>query len=804
VIAAFSQRPLLLPLCSFAGGIVSAGVFGLSLPGYLFPVSLVLALAVVFLRSAPPFAIAMGLMFFVAGNLLPQPALRGDPAERALLERHAGEVLLVEGRVVRRPETRDNGSRVLIRPVHVFSGRTGLSLRGDIMLRVEEGRVDLLSGDLVRFSGRLRAPRNFGIPGEFDAERHFAMQGIVATSYAKNMDGVVLIRRGGDSLQRRFDAMADRIGTFIMASVPAVEGGILKALVVGDSSDIPGEVRDAYSRTGVNHILSISGFHVGIIALVLFQAWYALSRLFPPLLLHFNLRRLAPVLSLPLIFSYMFVSGASPATARSVLMLLCLMVGMVLEREFDHFNSLVLAAFVLLLANPANLFDISCQLSFLALWGLMVLTPLLVPLFRVEEGGAAYRLVRFFAASLAAVAVTLLPVAYYFQQSTLTGLLSNFFIVPLLGYGAVVLGFASLPLIWLFPAGAGWLLGCAALLVGLSNRIIAWLDRLPLLPDFNVTRIDLVLLLAAMLLLTILSGCRRKLGVLTGMPLMLISLHLVPIPSGEKVVRLDFLSVGQGESTLVTFADGSRMLIDGGGALHDNGWDPGRRLLIPCLRRMGVKRIDYLVLSHPHPDHLQGLRAVAETLPVGEFWETGVAGGGDDYHALKRVLAQRHVPVRRLDANTPPFRIPGAAITIFSPDPGMLAVTSPPDLNETSLVMRIDAGRFSALFTGDIGTATESLLLRHPANLRATVLKVPHHGSRHSALPEFFRAVSPQVALIGAGYRNGFGLPSAVVLDELSRTAGLICRTDLDGTVTVETSNDGENLVISSVKRHFN
>jgi len=743
----------------------------------------------------------MSILFFVAGNLLPQPALRGDPAERALIESHSGELLLVEGRVVRRPEVRDNGTRVLIRPVHVLSGRTGLPLRGDIMLRVEEGRVDLLSGDLVRFSGRLRTPRNFGIPGEFDAERHFALQGVIATSHAKNMDGVVLMRRGGDSLQHLFDLLAARIGTFIMAAVPGVEGGILKALVVGDSGDIPREVSDAYSRTGVNHILSISGFHVGIIAIVLFQAWFALSRLYPSLLLHFNLRRFAPIMSLPLIFSYMFLSGAAPATARSVLMLLCFMVGMLLEREFDRFNSLVLAAFVLLLANPANLFDISCQLSFLAIWGLMVLTPLLVPLFRSEEGGASYRLVQFFAASLAAVAVTLLPVAYYFQQSTLTGLLGNFFIVPLLGYGAVVLGFASLPLIWIFPTGAGWLLGCAALLVELSNCIIARLDLLPLLPDFSVTRVDLALLLAGMLLVTILADRRHRLGVLAAMPLIIVSLHLAPFPGGDKGVRLEFLSVGQGESTLLTFADGSRMLIDGGGALHDNGWDPGKRLLIPCLRRMGVKRIDYMVLSHPHPDHLQGLRAVAETLPVGEFWETGVGGGGDDYRALKSVLEQRHVPVRRLDASTVPFLIPGATVTILSPDPGMLAAS--PDLNETSLVMRIDAGRFSALFTGDIGIDTESMLLRHPARLRATVLKVPHHGSRHSVMPEFFRAVSPQVALIGAGYRNGFGLPSAEALDELSRCAGRVCRTDLDGTVTVEISNDSEKLVISGFKRHF-
>jgi len=802
VIFPFSQRPLLIPLCSFAGGIASAGAFGLSLPDYLLPLAILFAVVAAFIHPAPPFVVALNLVFLVAGNLAPQAALRGNPAEKALLELHAGEMLLVEGRVVRRPETRENGSRIQVRPNHVFSGNEKLSLSGDIMLRVEEGRADLSSGDLVRFSGRLRAPRNYGTPGEFDAERYFALKGIVATSFARSMESVILVRRGGDSLQRRFDSMAARIGAFIMERVPAGEGGILKALLVGDSSDIAKELRDAYSRTGVNHILSISGFHVGIIAIALFQAWFVISRIFPALLLYVNLRRVAPLMSLPLIFSYMYISGAEPATARSVLMLVFLVAGLMLEREFDHLNSLVLAAFALLLIDPGNLFDISFQLSFLALWGLIILTPLLVPLFRVAEGGMPYRLVRFFAASVAAVFVTLLPVAYYFHQATLTGLVSNFFIVPLLGYGAVVLGFASLPLIWLFPLGAGWLLAAAALLVKLSNRIIARLDELPLLPDPGVTGVDIALLIAGLLLMTLLAERSARLRVLAAVPLILVFIHQLPSPAAGGGVRLDFFSVGQGESTLLTFADGRRMLIDGGGALHDSGWDPGKSLLLPGLRRLGVERIDYLVLSHPHPDHLQGLAAVAENLPVGEFWETGV-GSGDAYLGLRRVLESHGVKIRRLDSGRPPLMIPGGKVTVLFPDRGALA-GSPADLNETSLVMRIDAGSFSALFTGDIGIETESALLREPAKLRADILKVPHHGSRHSVLPEFFRAVSPQVALIGAGYRNSFGLPSPAMLDALSATGAVICRTDLDGTVTVKAVNDSENLVISSVKRQFN
>lgn len=755
-------------------------------------------------RSGIPLAIASALLLFVAGNRILQPSLAGNPGEGQQLEQNAGRVLLVEGRVAGRPDNRDGGSRIIIWPEHVVADGVMLPLAGDILLRVAEGRTGLLSGDLVRFAGRLRAPRNYGIPGEFNAERYYALKGVAATSFVKSAGDILLIRCGKMSLQRRFDAMAAQAGTFIMASVPGAGGGILKALLIGDCNDIPGELKDAYSRTGVNHILSISGFHVGIIALALFQLWFAISRLFPSLLLRWNVRRFASTLSLPLVFAYLFISGAAPATSRSVLMLAFYMVGLVLEREFDHLNALVLAALLLLLFNPAYIYDVSFQLSFLALWGIMALAPLFVSLCGGPGRGRGSALIRFLAASLAAVAVTLLPVAYYFQQSTLTGLLSNFVIVPLLGYGAVVSGFIALPLIWLCPPVAKVLLSFSAQFVNISNWAIGQLDRLPLLPDFAPSELTIAIFLSGLLLLTLAPRREQKLWTLAVLPPLLVALQLLPLSRREPGVRIDFFSVGQGESTLLTFADGQRMLIDGGGALHDSGWDPGRRLLLPCLRRMGVKRIDYLVLSHPHPDHLQGLVAVAETLPVGEFWETGVPGEGDDYRALQRILAMRHVPVRAMSAALPALRVGGARITILSPVDARAAAADVSDVNDSSLVMRVEDGRFSALFTGDIGIATETLLLRTPENLRATVLKVPHHGSRYSALPEFFAAVSPKIALVGAGYHNGFGLPSRDAVDELAAIRCDLYRTDLDGTITVKSVSDGESLVISSVKRHFN
>lgn len=804
MIAALRLRPLLLPLCFFAAGIAVAGTGGFSLPEYALPLVVAIAGLLIIVPGGNLFPVAMAALLFVCGNLLLQPSLAPNPDKTVLLERSAGNLLLVEGVVVQRPEAREDGVRIMVRLEHVFSASEELPLDGLVLLRVGAGGRSYLSGDRVRFYGKLRAPRNFGIPAEFDAERYFALKGVVATSFVKSDAEILLVRQAVEAgFQRHFDAMAKKIGAFITARLPGPEGGVLKALLIGDAGDIPQELKDAYSRTGVNHILSISGFHVGIVAIGLFQFWFVVFRVFPRLLLYFNFRRSACLLSFPLILYYMLLSGSAPATARAVLMLGFLMIGLFLEQESDNLNSLILAAFILLMARPANMYDISFQLSFLALWGILALTPLLMSRFQGGAGKKWHGLLVFFAASLAAIAATFIPVACYFQQSSLTGLLSNFFIVPLLGYGAVISGFAAVPFIWLLPAVAGALLALAGLLVTASNAIIAQLDRLPLLPVFSPTPLDVTLFLGALLFISLSGNIRRKTMVMTVVPLLLVALHQVPAATGNFRLKIDFLSVGQGESSLITFADGKVMLIDGGGPLHDSGWDVGKRLLLPALRKIGVSRVDYLVLTHPHPDHLQGVLAVAENLPVGEFWETGIQGG-DDYRRLKNALLVRNVPTRTISAASVPLELSGATVRFIHPLPGKDGPEQSLDVNDDSMVLRLETPGFSALFTGDIGCGAEKRLLERPEYLHATVLKVPHHGSRYSAYPAFYRAVSPEIALVGAGYNNSFGLPSAEVITALGKTGCRIYRTDLDGTISLSLPLNGKNLVISTLKRHFN
>lgn len=778
-------------------GLCAAHHLSVELPDPVLWIALASAGATLFLRSRITFTLLLTLFFFTWGTGALKPFLAPDlPADHIARQITSGPVI-VEGVVDSRPEGTDAGQRIFLQTERVVSGTEERRASGRLLLFVKEGRATFLSGDRIRFSARLRQPENYGLPGEFDYRRHLAYREVFATAFVPQADRIVLMREGvGFPVRRWFDKAAVRLGSFIEDRFPR-EGGVLKALLVGDRGSVSTATNDAYARAGVNHILSISGFHVGVIGIVLYQLLFRLLSLSERCALRWNLRRLALVATLPPIVFYLFLSGAAPATVRSVVMLAAFTVALVLERESNPLDTLVLAAFAILACFPQDLFDLSFQLSFLALWGLVVLPPVLMHPFRAVENRIAGKLILFLAASVAATVVTLLPVAHTFHRASLAGIAANFLIVPLLGYGAVIAGFAALPLVPLVPGAAWALLWLAAAMVRISDAIIALMARIPPVPLRSVSPVELAVFYLCLTALTIVS-CERMRRGLCGATVAVLLLFHIPASAGNGRLTVTFLSLGQGESTLVTFPNGKRMLVDGGGSLYEGGMDVGERLLAPALWTMGVDGIDYVVMTHPHPDHMKGLAAVAASFPIGEFWEGEAWSGGADYDRLKWLLADRGVAVRRVDASTPAFAIDGVTVEPLWPT----ARGGEEDANEESLVLRLSYGSTAVLLTGDIGQPAEARLLAAPARLRCTVLKVPHHGSRHSSSEEFLDAASPRVALISAGKRNSFGLPAAQTLERLDRRRIVVYRTDRDGTIEVESDGRSET-VRTAAHGHF-
>jgi competence protein ComEC len=256
-------------------------------------------------------------------------------------------------------------------------------------------------------------------------------------------------------------------------------------------------------------------------------------------------------------------------------------------------------------------------------------------------------------------------------------------------------------------------------------------------------------------------------------------------------LRVDFMDVGQGDAAVVTSPTGKTVLIDGGprGAGRD---------LASFLGDRGVGPIDLVLLTHRHADHLGGLAEVIERRGALIFLDAPVANPGTAYAALLDVLERQQVAVRQAETGRSVDLGGGARLLLLGP-PRPLITHAHSVVNANSVVARLDYGRVRVLFTGDAEGPTERWLIDAGADLRATVLKVAHHGSRTSSTAAFVDAVRPEVAVISVGGHNGFGHPAAETIDRLERAGARIYRTDLDGSITIET--DGERLEVRAGRR---
>lgn len=786
-----------MPLSSLVAGVVLADLCDVAPPSWPAAALLAVTFAACFVRSRFPFTLSIAALFMVWGALSMKPFLRPDDELGAFVR---DRPVTVDGCVDARVEgAASGGSRVYLGVERVTDAEREYAACGRLLVYVKNGRPKLFTGDRVRLATRLRKPRSLGVPGEIDYARRLAYLGVFETGFVPEADDLVLLR-SGTGWRHDIDVLAGRLGNFIMSAEPGPEGGVLKALLLGDRGDLSEPLQESFSRGGVNHILSISGFHVGVLFLTLFNGLYFLARRSEWLALHVRLRQGVLITSLPVVFFYLFLSGAAPATQRSVLMIFAAVAALHLKRELDPVNTIMLAACAILFAAPEILFDVSFQLSFLAIWGLAVLAAPLSGMVAAKGWVLRWTLL-LFAASAAAILATFVHVAYYFRRVSLIGLAANLIVVPLMGYGAVVLGLLGLAASGVGEEPARQLLHLAALLVRWADLIVTCLSRAPVLEGYAPGRLDLLLSCLTLFVVTFVSSLPQRVAAAS---LLLFALLLRAAPASsapESAMRIYFLSVGQGDAALIRLPAGKWMLVDGGGNATDTEARIGARVLVPALRALSVRRIDYLVLSHEHPDHLQGVVHLAAYFEVGQFLASPLLFRSVETQQLKWILNARGVPFRSLDPDEAPLPVGGALLRPLWPDAD--SGESRTDANEASLVFRLSYGYSAVLFTGDIGADAERGLLARRAVEPCSLLKVAHHGSRYSSSATFLAAARPAAAVISAGYRNTFRLPAPATLLRLQRQGIRVYRTDQEGTIIAVCKSDG-TLTITTPLGHFN
>ena len=827
------REPLLAPLAALAAGILLSRILGFDPHELIWPPAALILLAGLAYRKKlrrAALLCLLGLLIF-AGALIdtlhrpgPLPQLDVQPRETVLLA----------GCVVDPPGSYEGREQFVV--------ELAPRARANVNLYLKEGEEPpaLRYGQLVELEGRVRQPHNFNNPGSFDyagylARRHIYW-GISVSSPQR-----IKIQQGscGSKLQsvlfRMRTAALDRLDT-LYPNKPQ-EVAMLRANLLGDASKLERVWKDEFRRTGTYHALVISGLHLTVLAACL---------LFLFRILNLSLGMTLLLTSIAAWF-YAFVTTSNTPVLRAACGLTLYLLGRYFFRRPRVLNILAFTAIAFLIVDPDQLFDPSFHLSFLSV---AIIAALAVPFlertsapyqralsgladpgrdlhlrpavaqFRLElrllsetiwlwtklpkqwslipMGGVLRILLYGYELALVSAIIQIglaLPMAAYFYRVSFTGLLANPIVVSLMSL-AVPVGYLAMLTGWSLPVHAAeWLVAAS---LRLAAHFAAWEPawRVPP-PPFWVFAAFLASLLAVAITVRILKRWRFPALISLSAAWIVLVIHPFAPRIHPGALELTAIDVGQAESLLVGLPDGPLMLVDGGGIPTYGGrakprLEIGEDVVAPYLWSRSIRKVNVLVSTHAHEDHIGGLFALMENFQPTELW-TGAVPESPPWTHLRSEALKRGIKIVELREGRN-FLYGGARFNVLAPAPEY----EPAELarNSDSLVVRMSYGEHSFLLTGDAERRTEELMLDRGLIQPTDVLKVGHHGSRTSSTEALLNSARPLFALISCGYENSFGFPHPELIDRLHYQGTLLLRTDLDGASTIRT--DGRRFQVET------
>jgi competence protein ComEC len=582
------------------------------------------------------------------------------------------------------------------------------------------------------------------------------------------------------SLSSKIQEYRYRLNKYIGENFKKDSGDFIASITTGRTTNMSEELRDSFNKTGLTHILSISGSHFGLFSVFLFSIFSFLIKASPYRLLQritifITPSQAAAILCLPFMLAYLGLSGGSVPAVRSFIMICLFLLGLIIGRKGFWLNSLLFAAFVIVVWEPESIFSLSFQLSFLAVLFIGFSLENKEDEKRDNEKKKTRRVFRYVKNSvlltLSASIGTAPLVAYYFHYYSVISPISNLFIAPLIGFILIPLSVISSFLFlitghFMFTPIVSAVSDMSLLLVKIFSHVPFADIKIPAFPPI------VVLLFYAGFIFYFLLNKRRYTLVIPFVPI-IIYLSLSIFERNE--LNITYLDVGQGDSSVIELPDGKTMVIDTG--------KTGRETA-SFLKYIGKNTVDVLILSHIHIDHTGGLDYIAKRFEVKELWDGGRLIYPQDFITHMKV---KHRTLNRGDM----VEGKGYSIYIFHPYPEFYTMygSESVEVDNDSLVLKIKGNNKSFLFTGDINEEAEENISHLGNWLKSDILKVPHHGSKNSAYEPFLNTVSPDIAIISVGRDNPFGHPHPETLDALYGVE--IFRTDLDGAIKIKESING-------------
>ena len=738
------------------------------------------------------------IALFLCGALRFAATPTGDDIQSYIGQESAS----VRGIVIDEPEPGNASVKLTVRVNEINGGKAS----GTLLLYTE--RYPSYSyGDLILATGTIEEPPD-DING-FNYRAYLARQGIYTTLYYPNVEQVVQ----GHAPQpwQAIYTLRHRLGEALRSALPEPEASLARGILLGLRGDIPPAMTEAFQRSGTTHILAISGQNMAIIAGIVLSI---ATRLFG------KRRPTYFILTMAVLWLYALLAGMSAPVLRAVIMVSIYLLGMYLGRQRSGLTAVAFSAAIMIGLNPTLLWQISFQLSFSAVLGLILLTPIF------QDWLSRLKMPKLLAESaacgLGAVIATLPLTTYYFGYTSLVTLPATFF--ASIALPAIIVITAIIAVTGLF-----WMQ---------AARVLGWIDWLLLkyfvlavkgfaaIPNASVgigaIPVWLVYIYYAFIaaIMRLWSMIKRRLPVkedkvdkkekkahiptplkwaigALSIAAILVWAAVFSAPTGGKL-QVSFLDVGQGDAILITSPDNRCIMIDGGPNPETACLGLGEAL--PFWERS----IDLAVITHPHDDHVSGLIEIARRYDVKEvlaspdsFVKAEGTNASPAYDEFRSLIAERHIEYVAAEAGQIIDIGGGATIEVLNPPAQPLEGTSS-DADNNGVVLRIAMGNVSFLLSADLYADGELRLVYDRAKLSSTVLKVGHHGSKYSTDSEYLDTVAPQAAVISVGANNRFGHPNASIVDRLARAVGndMVFTTMDRGTITFTT--DGKRLWVKT------
>lgn len=701
----------------------------------------------------------------------------------------------VKGIVSNQPQNYSKGKKIELETFELIANKNSIQVIGKILVYLKDFEKIPSYGDSVQIFAKVYAPRNARNPGEFDFQKFLAQKGIYGTAYLNNQKQLQVLGSSERNfvwaeiifpLREKVNKVFHKLYTFNSA-------GFLSGIILGDKSEISAEIKEDFANSGIIHLLAVSGLHVGFIALIILT--------------------LGSILRLPLggnvfllFFSLLFYSlltDLRPSVVRASLMLFIFYLGTYLQRRSNGLNSVSAAGILILIFAPSQAFDLGFQLSFSAVFGILILEPMIWQRVRMkfqilqnDEKFISKFLVFFVRLGLVSITAqlgTLVPVLLYFGKIPIGGVLTNFFAIPLAGFivGVGVFTLIIFPIEFLAKIYAS----ANELFISSLFKIAEFFGSFDFLVWHLRNPSKIELLLAGLFVVLILcifkfGSKKRNLAILTYC--LIFASYLTLQQFQNEKLKVTFVDVGQGDASLIQFPNGKTWLYDGG--ISRFNFDSGEKIILPLLEFYEIDTLDAVLVSHPDADHLGGIVKVLEEFPVKKVFDSGQKHSSKLFRKYERILKEKQIPRRRPQLSEE-IKIGEVRIIFVHPSFDFVAENgeSLSDKNNGSLSLQMVFDESEILFLGDCEQEAEiSIVEKFGKKLESDLLKVGHHGSATSSSLQLLKTVKPKFAVVQVGKFNKYNHPSDLVLKRYKLLKTKVFRNDLEGAVIFE--SDGKNL----------